>query len=167
MRFKLSILLLSGILMTACSGVPEQTIVKVSYIALDDNGTNGPLVGCGDSALLKEESVTEVLLTEKSRITTALHILFANKNQFLGESGLYNALYQSTLTLKSVTIKEGRVTVELSGEPLSGGECDDPRIVEQIRETVRSNLDEEEKEFTLLINLNGKPLEKIQDLSGQ
>lgn len=189
-----SILLLSGLLLTSCSGAiqnntptpdstsvgsgldstseasidvkqPEQTTLEIAYIALNDNGVSGPLVGCGDSEVLVEDSAFGATTT-KARVQSALGKLFANKDQYLGESGLYNALYQSTLTVDSVTVDGKTVDVEISGETLSAGECDDPRMVDQIRATVENNLDSDKK-FIITININGKPLEKIQDLSGQ
>lgn len=187
MKSTLSVLLLSGLLLTACGAEPKtdgedpskspvkedsgtedsglQSTLEIAYIALDDNGASGPLVGCGDSEILTEKAV-DGELSMKERIQKALEILFANKEQFLGESGLYNALYQSTLTVDSITIQDGEVTVELSGDSMSGGECDDPRMVQQIRGTVENNIDSEKK-LTVTIILNGKPLEKLQDLSGQ
>ncbi len=186
MHPRLSILLLSGLLLTACSGVPIpepietpteaseedtdtnptlESSMEIAYIAMGDNGASGPLVGCGDSEILTTVTVTGNV-SVKERIKMALENLFSNKDQFLGESGLYNALYQSTLTVDSVTIEDGTVEVEISGETMSGGECDDPRMVEQIRGTVENNIDSDRK-MTVIINLNGKPLEKLQDLSGQ
>jgi hypothetical protein len=144
---------------------PLQINVEVAYIALNDNGSSGPLVGCGDSEVLTEVTVSGHLNTE-SRVQSALENLFANKDQYLGESGLYNSLYQSALTVDSVSIEGKTIDVEISGETLSAGECDDPRMVDQIRATVENNLDSDRK-FIITINLNGKPLEKIQDLSGQ
>lgn len=182
MKNSLSLLLLSSLILAACneaaplpvdSGTPDpveqpaaptkETQLEVAYIAVSDNGASGPLVGCGDSEILTEVSVNGDL-NAKQRITAALENLFNNKEQFMDGSGLYNALYQSTLTVDSVVINDGTVTVELSGATQLGGECDDPRFVEQIKGTVENNLDSE-KTFTTTINLNGKPLEKIQDLS--
>lgn len=141
------------------------SVLELAYIALEDNGASGPLVGCGDSEILITKE-SEAALNTKQRIQTALETLFEDKEQFKENSGLYNALYQSSLTVDAVTINRQTVTVELSGETRSGGECDDPRIVEQIQGTVENNLDSD-KEFTIIINLNGNPLEKLQDLSGQ
>lgn len=193
MNSKLSAFIVGGLLLTACGskptgggpsvtdgGIPsdptseteertetnsESTTVEVAYIALEDNGANGPLVGCGDSEILTEETLSGKLNT-KDRIKAALENLFANKDQVLGGSGLYNALYQSTLVVDSVKVDGTNLTVEISGETQSGGVCDDPRIVQQIRATVENNIDSE-KELTITILLNDKPLEKLQDLSGE
>jgi hypothetical protein len=193
MNSKLSAFIVGGLLLTSCGSKPtgggpsitdgsipsdppskteestettsESTTVEVAYIALEDNGANGPLVGCGDSEILTEETLSGKLNT-KDRIEAALENLFANKDQFLGGSGLYNALYQSTLVVNSVKIEETVLTVEISGETQSGGECDDPRIMQQIRATVENNIDSEKK-LTITILLNDKPLEKLQDLSGE
>jgi hypothetical protein len=54
----------------------------------------GEAIGCGDSLV---ETYTERLSTP-DRVRSAMERLLADKGQFLGESGLYNALYQSDLS---------------------------------------------------------------------
>ena len=140
------------------------TTLEVAYIALNDNGANGPLVGCGDSEVLVELTA-EGDLNSKERIKAALEKLFADKEQNKESSGLYNAVYQSSLTVDEVTVSKSEVNVTLSGETILGGECDDPRFVDQIKATVQNNLDQDFP-GTIHITINGKDLEKIQDLSG-
>ena len=48
-------------------------------------------------------------------LTAALNELFNLKTQTLGESGLYNALYQSDVRIDRVAIVNGRAEVALSG----------------------------------------------------
>ena len=68
-------------------------------------------------------------------LKAALEYLLAQKSQYYGQSGLYNALYQSNLRVDGVNIKDGEAIIQLSGQVLQGGECDTPRIIGQLEET--------------------------------
>jgi hypothetical protein len=68
-------------------------------------------------------------------LRAALEKLFSAKQQFYGESGYYNALYQSDLEVASVTIEQGRAIIHLTGTILLGGTCDAPRVQAQIEQT--------------------------------
>jgi hypothetical protein len=48
---------------------------------------------------------------------------------------LYDALYQSRLRLQRATVVHGRATVHLAGTMQLGGECDNPRVGAQLRQT--------------------------------
>jgi hypothetical protein len=76
----------------ATSPAGEQT-VKIVLIALEDNGQTGPLVGCGDSAI----PINVTIPRTQGVLRAALERLLSAKQQFYGESGYYNALYQSDL----------------------------------------------------------------------
>jgi hypothetical protein len=54
------------------------------------------------------------------------------QDESYGQSGLYNSLYQSALSVDSVTLNGGK------GNVLIGDVRDEPRFVEQIRQTVRA-----------------------------
>ena len=108
-----------------------QQTVKVFLIALEDNGQSGTLVGCGDSAV----PVTVTIPRTQGVLRAALEKLLSIKQQFYGESGLYNALYQSDLQLKSVTIDQGKAIIHLTGTLMLGGVCDNPRVTAQIEQT--------------------------------
>ena len=108
-----------------------QQTVKVFLIALEDNGQSGTLVGCGDSAI----PVTVIIPSTQGVLRAALEKLLSIKQQFYGESGLYNALYQSDLQLKSVTIDQGKAIIHLTGTLMLGGVCDNPRVAAQIEQT--------------------------------
>jgi hypothetical protein len=118
---------------TAVSRTPTaaQQTVKVFLIALEDNGQSGPLVGCGDSAI----PVTVTIPHTQGVLRAALEKLLSIKQQFYGESGLYNVLYQSDLQLKSVTIDQGKAIIHLTGTLMLGGVCDNPRVAAQIEQT--------------------------------
>jgi hypothetical protein len=105
--------------------------LKLYYVAVDDAGGSGETIGCGDSLVATD---TEPVSTQ-DRVHEALERLLADKKQFLGESGLYNALYQSKLSFVRASTDADTVTVELEGQLKSGGTCDDPRIERQLEQT--------------------------------
>jgi hypothetical protein len=108
----------------------EQT-VKIVLIALEDNGQSGKSVGCGDSAI----PITVTIPQTQGVLRAALEKLFSAKQQFYGESGYYNALYQSDLQVARVTIEQGKAIIHLTGSMMLGGVCDAPRVEAQIEET--------------------------------
>jgi hypothetical protein len=105
--------------------------VQIFLIAIDDNGISGPLVGCGDSAV----GVTVPISPTVGVLRAALTKLLTLKDQFYGQSGLYNALYQSSLQLQDVTIENGVAKIYLTGSFMLGGECDNPRVKAQLERT--------------------------------
>jgi hypothetical protein len=107
------------------------TQVKIFLIAIGDNGVSGPKVGCGDSAV----GVIRVIPATRAPLSAALNELFSLHDQFYGQSGLYNSLYQSHFQLQSVSIVNGTATIKLTGTLLLGGVCDDPRVDAQITYT--------------------------------
>jgi hypothetical protein len=108
----------------------EQT-VKIFLIAIEDNGQSGTLVGCGDSAI----PVTVTIPQTQGVLRAAVEKLLSAKQQFYGESGLYNALYQSNLQVVGVTIDQGKAVIHLTGTIMLGGTCDAPRLEAQIEQT--------------------------------
>jgi hypothetical protein len=110
---------------------PSTMTVQVFLIALEDNGRSGKPVGCGDSAVPVQVTTAHTQAVLKA----ALEALLSVKEPYYGQSGLYNALYQSDLRLDSATIKDGLATIHLSGRLLLGGVCDNPRVEAQITET--------------------------------
>jgi hypothetical protein len=130
--------------------VPEAQTVNIYLIALEDNGQAGPQVGCGDSAV----SVPVPISPTREVLKAAYQALLSIKQQHYGESGLYNALYQSNLQLDSVNIKDGTAIVYLSGTLLLGGVCDNPRVEAQLEQTAL--------QFSTVnavaIFINGRPL---------
>jgi hypothetical protein len=132
--------------------------VLIYLIALEDNGVAGPLVGCGDSVV----PVTVEIPATEGILRATLESLLALKDQYYGESGLYNALYQSDLQVQGVVILEGEAQIYLTGSLLQGGECDSPRIQAQLEQTAR--------QFSTVqavsIFLNGVPLQDVLSLQG-
>lgn len=126
---------LTPVLSTATQVRPSSTAVQqtveIFLIALEDNGQSGILVGCGDSAV----SAMVIIPRTQGVLKAALEKLLSIKEQYYGESGLYNALYQSDLQLKSVTIDQGKAIIHLTGTVMLGGVCDAPRVEAQIKQT--------------------------------
>ncbi|HLO17956.1 MAG TPA: GerMN domain-containing protein, partial [Anaerolineales bacterium] len=114
---------------TATVAASTEQIVKIFLIALEDNGQSGSLVGCGDSAVPVTIPQTQGVLR------AALEKLLSAKKQFYGESGLYNALYQSDLQVEKVTIEQEKALIHLTGTLMLGGVCDAPRVEAQIKQT--------------------------------
>lgn len=105
--------------------------VKIVLIALEDNGQSGTLVGCGDSAI----PINVTIPPTQGVLRAALEKLFSARQQFYGESGYYNALYQSDLDVAGVNIEQGKATIRLTGTIMLGGTCDAPRVEAQIEQT--------------------------------
>lgn len=130
---------------------PEEVIIYL--VALEDNGASGPAVGCGDSliAVTRPASAGEP-------VQAALTQLFAIKEEVLGESGLYNALWQSNLSVESVSVDNtGTATVVLAGSILLSGTCDSPRFKAQIEQTVLSVQGVQ----AVNVLINGEPIDEV------
>jgi hypothetical protein len=108
-----------------------EQFVKIVLIALEDNGQSGTLVGCGDSAI----PITVTIPRTQGVLRAALEKLLSAKQQFYGESGYYNALYQSDLQVANVVIEQGKAIIHLTGSIMLGGTCDAPRVEAQIEQT--------------------------------
>lgn len=101
------------------------------YIAVEDNGVSGELIGCGDSLVRTEGVPAE----GSDAVIVAFEALLDNSEREIGQSGLYNALYQSNLSISHWVKNGDTVTVDLSGTVKSGGACDDARIIQQLKKT--------------------------------
>jgi Sporulation and spore germination len=126
-------------------------MIKIFLIAVDDNGKTGFPVGCGDSAVPVQVEIPPT----HGVLKAALQALLSVKEQYYGQSGLYNALYQSDLQVESVSIdNNGQARVYLTGSLVMGGECDTPRVQAQVEQTAL--------QFTIVkevaIFINGKLL---------
>ena len=108
------------------------------------------LIGCGDSVIPVEVQFAPTA----APLTAALNALFSNRQQYYGESGLYSALYASTLQVSAVNIVNGEAIISLTGTLQLGGACDSPRVQAQIEQTALqfSTVDR------VSIFLNGTPL---------
>ena len=143
----------------AASETPSQAggkQVKVFLIAIDDNGKAGKKIGCGDSVV----AVTRPITATPGVLRAALESLFAIKDTYYGQSGLYNALAQSDLHVQGITIAMGVATIKLTGTVKMGGECDIPRVEAQLTETAL--------QFSTVkvasIFVNGRPLKDVLSL---
>jgi hypothetical protein len=108
--------------------------IKIYLVAMDDKGISGDMIGCEDSIIPVDRQIART----QAPLRAALEELLTLTDQFYGESGLYNALYNSHLTVDDVTIDaNGKAMVYLEGTLLSAGTCDDPRIIAQLTYTAR------------------------------
>jgi hypothetical protein len=127
------------------------TQVKVFLVAMDDAGQTGPLIGCGDSIVAIERGVAPT----QEPLRAAIEELLSIRERFYGQSGLYNALHQSDLEVESVSLVDGRATIQLRGRLTLGGTCDEPRIQAQLSQTAL--------QFPLVnevvVSVNGEPLD--------
>ena len=112
-------------------GAPLVDQVKIFLVALEDNGQSGPRIGCNDSVV----GVTRMITPTTTPLRASIEELLSIKDRDYGESGFYNALYQSNLQIESLTLENGKATIRLVGQLRSGGVCDDPRIKAQIEYT--------------------------------
>lgn len=129
--------------------------VKIVYIALGDSGQTGELIGCGDSAVIINQTVQAT-----SPVEGALQTLLADKSERYGTSGLRNALWQSTLTLDAVTVINKTANVKLSGNIQLAGVCDIPRVKAQLETTTK----ESSGATAVDITVNGKTLDEALSL---
>jgi len=128
---------------------PYEWKVKLFLVALEDNGKSGKQIGCGDSLVSVDTTVNDIDLI-KGSLTKLLSI----KEQNYGESGLYNALYQSSLTIEDIKDDRnaGMISIYLTGNYKLGGTCDAPRFEEQLTATAA------QFNKPITIYLNGKLL---------
>lgn len=131
-------------------------MVAIVLIAVDDNGQSGVKTGCGDSAVPVQVQIPYT----QGLLRAALERLLALKDQYYGQSGLYNALYQSDLRLEGVAIQDGAAAIDLSGTLKLGGECDNPRVEAQLTQTALQF----PTVTSVAITLNGKPLKDALSL---
>lgn len=135
---------------------PTVDRVHIYLIALEDGGHSGPAVGCGDSAVAVEVPVEPTTAPLEAALTALLSI----KDQFYGQSGLYNALSLSDLSVAQAVIEDGVATVELVGTMMLGGVCDNPRVEAQLMQTALQFPTVSE----VHVFVNGTPLEEVLSL---
>jgi len=124
---------------------------QIYLVALGDEGRSGQEFGCGDSIV----PVTVNFSPTIAPLTAALGEMFDIDTRTYGQSGLYNALYQSNLSVQGIDIENSEAIIALNGTLQVGGVCDEPRVVEQIEQTALqfSTID------SVSITLNGEPLD--------
>ncbi|MEZ4617585.1 MAG: GerMN domain-containing protein [Caldilineaceae bacterium] len=126
------------------------TRTNIYLVALEDAGRTGMEIGCGDSVVAVEVEIEPTI----SPLTAALGELFDINDRFYGQSGLYNALYQSDLAVERIDIVDGVASIYLTGTLRVGGVCDEPRVRAQIEETALQYYTVDE----VRIYVNGEPL---------
>jgi LysM repeat protein len=131
---------------------PGTTRVNIYMIGIGSGS-----VGCGDEVVAVRRDVPRT----NAPLTAALNLLLSQKSQYYGESGLYNALYQSDLRIGSITRSGSAWTINLTGTLRLGGVCDSPRVKAQLEQTAR--------QFSTVGSvryfINGQPLDAV--LSGR
>jgi len=135
---------------------PEVNQVQLYFIALGDQGQSGPEVGCGDSVV----GVTVDIEPTTAPLTAAFERLLAMDEEYYGQSGLYNALAESDLSLDGATVENGQARIYLTGAVRIGGTCEGPRVAAQIRQTADQFSTVEES----IVYINGERLEDIVSL---
>jgi hypothetical protein len=140
------------------TSIPELQSVQIYLIALEDNGQSGQPVGCGDSAI----AVTVETPPTQEVLKASMESLLSMKEQYYGESGLYNALYQSNLQVESIKLENGKAVIHLVGTLMLGGVCDNPRVKAQLEATALQFSTVQE----VSIFINGKSLDEALSLRG-
>ena len=120
-------------------------------------GLESGSVGCGDEVVAVRRDIQKT----QAPLTAALNLLLAQKSQYYGESGLYNALYQSNLRIGSISRNGTAWTIRLTGSLVLGGTCDGPRVKAQLEQTALQFSTVKSVRYYV----NGQPLESL--LSGK
>jgi hypothetical protein len=141
----------------APGGLPEQVApLTIYYVAIDDNGLSGPLIGCGDS--LVATTTAPVRFTDQVR--PSIEALLANKSRDVGLSGLVNVLYQSSLTYAGGELAGSTITINLTGQFILGGVCDIPRAKAQLEYTAMAAAGA----TSARVFVNGRPIDEVLSL---
>jgi hypothetical protein len=107
--------------------------IRVFFIAGGDNGKNGKLVGCKDSAIPVEWELDP----SRQPLVQALEQLFSYDEQFVGAPRMYHPVYALDLQLESAEIDaDGVAHIRLTGSGSIEGSCDRLRAQAQIEETI-------------------------------
>lgn len=134
-----------------------QTVRKAYIYLISIEGKQaGPKVGCGDTAVPVE---VELPLDSPALAGSLDALLDAGKRH--EKAGFYNALANSPLKVQRVDLSGGSARVDLTGYVEIGGECDSPRVLDQLTRTATQFSDVKDAEFFL----DGKPLRDL--LSGK
>jgi hypothetical protein len=134
-----------------------RTIRKARIYLISIEGKQaGPKVGCGDTTVPLE---VELPLDSPALAGSLDALLDAGKRH--EPAGLYNALDHSPLKVQRIDLKGGSARIDLTGYLEIGGECDIPRVLDQLTRTATQFSDVKEAEFFL----DGKPLRDL--LSGK
>jgi hypothetical protein len=129
------------------------TRANIYLIAVGDEGESGREIGCGDSVVPVEVAIEPTI----APLRAALNSLLSLNTREYGQSGLYNALYRSDLTIEDINIVNREAVIRLSGELVLGGVCDEPRVQAQLREIALQYATVDR----VSIFINGTPLDEV------
>jgi len=118
--------------------------IKIYLVTVGDNGKNGRKIGCGDSLV----ATTRKIGKTAAPLTAAIRELLITPKKTEGTPALQNFWQGRNLQVRSVSIRNGTATIQLSGEVFVAGVCDQPRIEGQIEETARLVADSRYEHFT-------------------
>jgi len=110
---------------------PDRNETIVYLVDLEDQGEHGELIGCDDSLV----PVALPIEPDSDPIQATLQNLFEIAETH-DDSGLYNSLYQSNLSVDRIEMDGKTANLYLTGSLQLGGVCDEPRARYQIIETV-------------------------------
>ena len=113
--------------------VAQRREVKVYLVALNDDGSSGQKVGCGDSLV----PVTRQVGRLRANLRGAIQELLVIPHEY--DARLRNFWRGRNLRVRSVSVsRRGVATIYITGEgPQVAGVCDQPRIESQIEETAK------------------------------
>jgi hypothetical protein len=129
-------------------GAPVYNSINIFLIEL-----GGGEIGCGDAV----HAVVQEIPQTSAPLYAALDTLLSNDQRIDSDSGLYNSLYLSDLTIESIEETGETITLNLVGDYRVQDTCDQPRALAQIEQTALrySTADT----FELIIN--GEPFESL------
>lgn len=137
---------------------PQPSRVNIYLVAVGDAGKSGQEIGCEDSLVPVEVEVSPA----EDQVVAAYEALLSIDTQFYGQSGLYNAIYQSDLRVDGIVLEDGIARVHLAGQLMLGGVCDNPRVRAQLEEIALQFPQVERVE----VFINDTPLEDLLSLRG-
>ncbi len=126
--------------------------VQIYMVALEGDQAGLEQFGCGDQLVAVDVVIQPTVAVLQAAITE----LLAVEDEYYGQSGLYNALYQSDLKIDKLGLQNGLASIYLTGDLVLGGTCDSPRIQAQLEQTAL--------QFSTInqvqVYINGTPLEE-------
>lgn len=144
----------------------DLTTYRVAMVDPIGDYTMTGTFGCGDKVVIVDLPPTEKPTILGISLLKTLNGLFAVKEsefQYQGKA-LLNSLAGSNVKVNDVEILNGAAKVEINGTIISAGTCDDPRIKEQIIQTIMNY--PKVTSYTILLNGSTKEWECLGDQSG-
>lgn len=114
------------------SGATQLTGTKVFLVNTDPSATGGDMIWCGDHMVSLDYDMSA---SQDPVYDTLAELLTIDPNDYAA-SGYYNSLENAQLTVNSLSINNGVAEVYLNGTLSLGGECDNPRVIEQLQRTL-------------------------------